>query len=100
MESAMQIPRTPPLTTRSARKPRRLRLMRSSWIKLVGTAIDPRARDAGAVLNVSDFDAKRGLMVRSEAVAFAAISMSYRDPLQHKMHFEPKSTFEENAALK
>jgi hypothetical protein len=34
------------------------------------------------------------------AVAFAAISMGYRDPLQHKVHFEPKSTFEENAALK
>jgi hypothetical protein len=32
-------------------------------------------------------------VVRSEAVAFAAISMGYRDPLQHKVHFEPKSTF-------
>jgi hypothetical protein len=35
-------------------------------------------------------------MVRSEGVvAFVAISMGYRDPLQHKVHFEPKSAFEE-----
>jgi hypothetical protein len=31
------------------------------------------------------------------AVAFGAISMGYRDPLKHKVHFEPKSTFEEMA---
>lgn len=29
------------------------------------------------------------------AVAFPAISMGYHDPLQHKVHFEPKSAFEE-----
>jgi hypothetical protein len=34
-------------------------------------------------------------MVRSEAVAFVAISMGCCDPLQHKVHFEPKSAFEE-----
>jgi hypothetical protein len=34
-------------------------------------------------------------LVRSEAVAFVAISMGCRDPLQHKVHFEPKSAFEE-----
>jgi Subtilase family len=62
----MKVARNPPLATRSARKPRRLRLMRSSWIKLIGIAIDPRARDVGAVISVSDFDAKRGFMVRSE----------------------------------
>jgi hypothetical protein len=35
------------------------------------------------------------VVVRSEAVAFAAISMVYPDPFQHKVHFGPKSAFEE-----
>jgi hypothetical protein len=29
------------------------------------------------------------------AVAFAVISIGYRDPLQHKVHFGPKGVFEE-----
>jgi hypothetical protein len=40
-----------------------------------------------------------GLWCARRAVAFAAISMSYRDPLQYEVHFGPKSAFEESGSV-
>jgi hypothetical protein len=91
----MKVARTPPLATRSARKPRRLRLMRSSWIKLVGIAIDPRARDVGAVISVSDFDAKRGFMVRSEGGRICCKINGLLGSFKAQGAFRSQSIFEE-----
>jgi hypothetical protein len=50
-------------------------------------------------LKRNDFNVDRGFMVRSEAVAFVAISMGCQDLSSHKAHFQPKSTFQ-NGSLK
>ena len=50
--------------------------------------------DDARCLAVSDFNAKRGFMARSEAHVFTVIPKSYTKPLTYKVHFEPKSAFE------
>lgn len=45
--------------------------------------------------HTSDFSGLRCNWCARRAVAFAAISRGYRDPLQHEVHFGPKSAFEE-----
>jgi|HubBroStandDraft_2_1064218.scaffolds.fasta_scaffold3632898_1 hypothetical protein len=37
------------------------------------------------------FNIQRGFMVRSEGARISAISMGYRDILQHKLHFGSKN---------
>jgi hypothetical protein len=58
----------------------------------MGTPSNPRAISAkNAVISMLIV----GLWCARRAVAFTAISMGYRDPLRHKVHFGRKSAFEE-----
>jgi hypothetical protein len=62
------------------------------WIPRRG----PYARVAAPATEIAGLDSKKSLAISTPkmgAVAFAAISMGYRDPLQHEVRFGPKSGF-------
>jgi hypothetical protein len=51
---------------------------------------------AAPATEIAGLDSKKSLAIstpKMAGVAFALISMGYRDPLQHEVHFGPKSGF-------